>query len=184
MPVKRKTGPIPPPGYPRDHAAPRRMRDVESRALAGPLPALPASPTGAPPRLRDLVQRRRGQHHLLRHPRPRTPSGRGPPRPARTSVSSSSCRNRSLTRAASPTPAGRSARSWPRSSPSGPALTRSGSSCRPRSAPAISARWPASSACSRAATATRSRSGIARSSRTRTPRSNWSAHSRRPPPNG
>ena len=71
MPVKRESGPIPPPGYPRDHAAPRRMRDVESRALAGPLPALPASPTGAPPRLRDLVQRRRGQHHLLRHPRPR-----------------------------------------------------------------------------------------------------------------
>ena len=36
----------------------------------------------------------------------------------------------------------------------------------------------------RATTATRSRSGTARSSRTRTPGSNWSARSRRPPPNG
>ena len=31
----------------------------------------PLAPRRAPPRLRDLVQRRRGQHHLLRHPGPR-----------------------------------------------------------------------------------------------------------------
>src|ERR1700728_3989359 len=51
--------------YPRGHEAPRRMCDVDVRTLAGPVPASPAVTAGPPPRLRDLVQRRRGQYDLL-----------------------------------------------------------------------------------------------------------------------
>ena len=51
---------------PSGHETPRRMRDVDLRPLAGPLPAAPAVPARAAQRLRDLVQRRRGQYDLLR----------------------------------------------------------------------------------------------------------------------
>src|ERR1700722_15181481 len=57
--------------YPRGHEAPRRMRDVDARTLARPLPARVAVPAGPPPRVRGLVQRRRGQYDLLRDARSR-----------------------------------------------------------------------------------------------------------------
>jgi RNA polymerase sigma-70 factor (ECF subfamily) len=52
--------------YPRAHGTPRRLPDVDVRAVAGPLPAPGAVAAGPAQRLRDLVQRRRGQYDLLR----------------------------------------------------------------------------------------------------------------------
>ena len=126
------------------------MRDVELRALAGPLPAAAAGTSRPPARLRDLVQRRRGQHNLLRDACPRTRSGRGPRRPSRTSGWSSSCRRRSPMSAASPTSPTRCAPSWPRSSPSGRVPMPSGYSCRRRSARPTWARSAVSCAVCRA----------------------------------
>src|SRR6185437_11735162 len=52
--------------YPRSHGTPRRLPDVDVRALAGPLPAQVTAAAGPAERLRQLVQRRRGQYDLLR----------------------------------------------------------------------------------------------------------------------
>ncbi len=103
--------------------------------MAGPLPA-PSTPSRrAPAGLRDLVQRGRGQHDVLRHPRQEHGGVLGASRPPPTSASWSSCPSRSRTSAASPASTTDSARSWTRSSHSGRGSTPSGSSCRARSRP-------------------------------------------------
>jgi RNA polymerase sigma factor (sigma-70 family) len=50
------------------HGTPRRLPDVDVRALARPVPAQVAAAARPARRLRQLVQRRRGQHDLLRDP--------------------------------------------------------------------------------------------------------------------
>src|SRR6201985_1553897 len=57
-------------GYVRGHGTPRRLRDVDVRTLARPLPACFAVPAGTAARVRDVVQRRGGQYDVLRDARP------------------------------------------------------------------------------------------------------------------
>ena len=121
-----------------------------SAARCGPtrrgqaVPAAVAAGQGAPAGLRGLVQRGRGQHHLLRDPGPGPPSRPGRSRPTPTSGSWSSCPRSSRTSAGSPVSRPRCGRSWTRSNPS--ANGRScGSSCPARSAPRTST--PSAASC-------------------------------------
>ena len=103
-----------------------------------------AATAGPPPRVRDLVQRRRGQHDLLCGAAAGTVTvvGRADRPDFRFILN---CRNRSPMSAASPMSTTRSAPSWARSNLSGAAPTPCGSSCRrPSARPAWrSGRFPA-----------------------------------------
>ena len=107
----------------------------QGRFLPHPLPA-----ERAPAGLRQLVQRGRGQHDVLRDTGPEHRGVVGAADRPRTSGSWSSSRSRSRTSAGWSASTRSSGPSWTRSSRSARAPTRSGCSCRDRSLPPTSRR--------------------------------------------
>ena len=159
------------------------MRDVELRTLAGPLPAAAARAAGPPARLRELVQRGRGQYNLLRDACPDTVRSWAeqtePDFRLLLKLPKAITHERRLADPDGPLRAFLDV-----IEPLGPRVHALWCSCRRPSAPRTSARWPPSCTGCRAGSAARSRSGTPRSSRTRAGSADWRASSAASAPSG